>query len=117
MIEAIAARHGARVERTPIGEANVAHRMRETGSVLGGEGNGGVILPLLHLARDAPGAAALVPAGLARAGASLGDLVATFPVFVIVKGKRGRGVFARRSRAVLTARFGAGEPDSATASR
>jgi phosphomannomutase len=112
MIEAIAARHGARVERTPIGEANVAHRMRESGIAIGGEGNGGVIQPLLHLARDGPAAAALFLAGLARAGASLDDLVATLPVFVMTKREAVVAEFSldelgRR----LESRFGAGESD------
>ena len=47
--------------RAPVGEVNVAVRMREEGAPIGGEGNGGVILPELHLGRDAPVGAALHP--------------------------------------------------------
>ena len=46
---------GAAVERAPVGEANVVERMAQRGAVVGGEGNGGVILPEVHLGRDAPG--------------------------------------------------------------
>jgi phosphomannomutase len=85
MIDEIAARHGAQVERTAIGEANVAHRMRAVGSIIGGEGNGGVIQPLVHLARDGPAAAALVLSGLAQREASLDEVVASLPAFAMVK--------------------------------
>ena len=48
--------HGrrARFLRAPVGEANVAQTIKEEGAVIGGEGNGGVILPALHIGRDAP---------------------------------------------------------------
>jgi phosphomannomutase len=85
MIDEVAARHGGRVERTPIGEAHVAHRMREVGSVIGGEGNGGVIQPLVHLARDGPAAAALVVQYLAERGATLEEIVAGIPRFAMAK--------------------------------
>ena len=45
--------------RAPVGEVNVAVRMRDEGAPIGGEGNGGVILPEVHLGRDAPVGAAL----------------------------------------------------------
>ena len=51
---------GVEAVRAPVGEVNVAVRMRELGAAIGGEGNGGVILPEVHLGRDAPIGAALV---------------------------------------------------------
>jgi phosphomannomutase len=45
---------GVTVARAPVGEANVARAMQMVGAVIGGEGNGGVMLPELHLGRDAP---------------------------------------------------------------
>ena len=51
---------GLPVIRAPVGEVNVAVRMRDEGAPIGGEGNGGVILSELHLGRDAPVGAALV---------------------------------------------------------
>ena len=59
-IEDVAAVAGVPFSRSPVGEARVAERMAETGAVIGGEGNGGVMLPDLNLTRDAPLAAALV---------------------------------------------------------
>ncbi len=60
VVDDVAAECGSSVIRAPVGEVNVAARMRDVGAVIGGEGNGGVILPELHLGRDAPVAAALV---------------------------------------------------------
>ena len=44
----------------PVGEANVARAIRDEGAVIGGEGNGGVMLPALHIGRDAPLGVALI---------------------------------------------------------
>ena len=81
----VAARAGGAVALAPVGEAHVASRMRELDAVVGGEGNGGVMLPDLHLTRDAPVAAALVLGALAEASASLEELVAELPGYRIVK--------------------------------
>ena len=67
-LDEVARRHGVRLERTPVGEANVVARMLEIGAVVGGEGNGGVILPSLHPGRDALLGVALVLAAVARHG-------------------------------------------------
>ncbi len=67
-LEAVAARHGQRVVRTPVGEANVVEGIRAEKARIGGEGNGGVILPALHLGRDAPAGVALILTGLVRRG-------------------------------------------------
>ncbi len=73
--------------RSAVGEANVAQRMREVGAVVGGEGNGGVILPALHYTRDAPLGAALLLGLLAETGAALSEIVAWYPRYVILKEK------------------------------
>ncbi|HVH10739.1 MAG TPA: phosphoglucosamine mutase [Gemmatimonadales bacterium] len=78
---------GAAVARTPVGEAHVARVLRELHAPIGGEGNGGVIYPLLHVGRDAPVAAALVLELLARTGKRVSDLVAAAPRYTIVKAK------------------------------
>ncbi len=52
MVDDIAARHGVPVLRTKVGEINVTVGMKANGSVIGGEGNGGVISPDLHYGRD-----------------------------------------------------------------
>lgn len=52
-MEWIAGRFDVALHRAPVGEAHVVARMREVGAILGGEGNGGVIDPAVHLGRDA----------------------------------------------------------------
>lgn len=59
-LEEVAARFDLPVLRAPVGEANVVARMLEENAIFGGEGNGGVIDPLVHLGRDAGVAAALL---------------------------------------------------------
>ncbi|HEY2851282.1 MAG TPA: phosphoglucosamine mutase [Gemmatimonadaceae bacterium] len=78
---------GATVLRAPVGEVNVAVRMREEGSPVGGEGNGGVILSEVHLGRDAPVGAALTLQLLHEENRSLSSIVGDLPRYVIVKDK------------------------------
>lgn len=91
VVEDAARECGAELIRSPVGEAHVARAMASAGAVIGGEGNGGVILPALHLGRDAPVAAALVLHLLARTGRPVSELVAASPRYVIVKAKAPRG--------------------------
>jgi phosphomannomutase len=91
VVEDAAREGGADVLRAPVGEAHVARMMVATGAVIGGEGNGGVMLPALHVGRDAPVAAALVLQLLARSGQPVGHLVAGSPRYSIVKTKVARG--------------------------
>jgi phosphomannomutase len=96
---------GASVERAPVGEANVARAMRAAGAVVGGEGNGGVMLPALHLGRDAPLAAALVLDLLASDGRSVSARVRGRPRYAIVKAKAPRGGDLRALYRALEDRF------------
>lgn len=73
-----------------VGEVNVALAMRDVGATIGGEGNGGVILPELHLGRDAPLGAALLLQLMLEEGRPLSQLVAERPRYVIVKDKLDR---------------------------
>lgn len=82
-----AARAGAAFHRAPVGEASVARRMVEVDAAIGGEGNGGVMLPDLHLTRDALVAAALVLQLLAEREASLEGLLAGWPRYHLTKRK------------------------------
>ncbi|MGI6595136.1 MAG: hypothetical protein ACOX1Z_00295 [Candidatus Ratteibacteria bacterium] len=52
LVEDVAKSLGALVYRAKIGEVNVVEKMKETGAVIGGEGNGGVIFPEAHYGRD-----------------------------------------------------------------
>jgi phosphomannomutase len=90
IVDDFAIRAGGRVIRAPVGEVNVAVRMRDERAVVGGEGNGGVILPDLHLGRDAPLAAALVLQLLAGGKQMLSQIVSQYPRYAIVKDKLDR---------------------------
>src|SRR5690606_25994185 len=59
-IEDVARRQGQQVFRSAVGEINVVEELKRRNAVIGGEGNGGVILPALHGGRDALIGAALI---------------------------------------------------------
>lgn len=86
----VAREAGCEVILAPVGEVNVAVKMRDVGAVVGGEGNGGVILPDLHLGRDAPLAAALILQLLHESNGTLSAVVAQYPQYRIVKDKLDR---------------------------
>jgi phosphomannomutase len=90
VVEDVAAAAGVPCLLAPVGEVNVALKMRDEGAVIGGEGNGGVILPELHLGRDAPLGAALLLQLLLEEGRPLSAIVADHPRYVIVKEKLDR---------------------------
>jgi phosphomannomutase len=87
VVEDVARAFDCDVVRAPVGEVNVARRMQEVGAVVGGEGNGGVILPALHHTRDAPLAIALVLQHLADEGTKMSEVAARWPGYEIVKQK------------------------------
>jgi phosphomannomutase len=91
VVEDAARECGATVVRSPVGEAHVARAIIAHKAAVGGEGNGGVMYPPLHVGRDAPVAAALVLALLAREGKTVSQLVASAPRYAIVKAKVARG--------------------------
>jgi phosphomannomutase len=86
-VEDVASRHNARVLRTPVGEINVAKRMKEVGAVIGGEGSGGVILPALHYGRDSLAGIIITLQHLLRHGGTLSSLREDLPGYEIVKKK------------------------------
>jgi phosphomannomutase len=94
---------GADVVRVPVGEVNVARAMLDRRAIIGGEGNGGVILPALHAGRDAPLAAALVLALLARERRTVSAIVRAAPRYVIVKDKAARDAGPAALEPVYTA--------------
>lgn len=87
IVEDIAREQNRKVIRAPVGEVNVATRMRSEGAPVGGEGNGGVILTEVHLGRDAPIGAALILQLLVDDGRPLSAIVASYPRYAIVKDK------------------------------
>ena len=104
VVEDAARECGAEVVRTPVGEAHVARKIIELEAPIGGEGNGGVMYPPLHVGRDAPVAAALLLTLLAR-GRRVSELVAAAPRYVIVKARVPRGPALEPVYAALRRRF------------
>lgn len=88
MLDDLAGEFGIPVYRSAVGEANVVAKMEEVSAVVGGEGNGGVVLPGVHMGRDASAAAALVVSAVASAGgAGVAGLVDRLPRYEMVKRK------------------------------
>jgi phosphomannomutase len=87
LMDDVTAEAGVSLVRAPVGEINVARRMQAENATIGGEGNGGVILPDVHLTRDAPVAAALILQLLAESGEALGSLASDIGSYSIVKEK------------------------------
>jgi len=90
IVDDIAQEQNRKVIRAPVGEVNVATRMRSEKAPVGGEGNGGVILTEMHLGRDAPVGAALILQLLLEESRSLSAIVASYPRYSIVKDKLDR---------------------------
>jgi len=90
-LEDIAREFDAAVIRTPIGEINVAQRMRTVNALIGGEGNGGVILPEAHLGRDSLVGTALVLQLLSNENRPLSEVMQTLPKYFMTKRKAPRG--------------------------
>ncbi|MGH7633656.1 MAG: phosphoglucosamine mutase, partial [Gemmatimonadaceae bacterium] len=90
IVDDVAAEAGTKVIRAPVGEVNVALRMKTEGAAIGGEGNGGVILSELHLGRDAPVGVALLLQMLVEDGEPLSRVLGRYPAYRIVKDKLDR---------------------------
>ena len=87
VVEDVARAFDAPIFRSPVGEVNVARRMQAEDAVVGGEGNGGVILSALHHTRDAPLAAALILQHLVDESVTASEAAARWPNYEIVKVK------------------------------
>ena len=80
-------KHGGQYFPSAVGEVNVVKKMKEVNAVIGGEGNGGVIVPELHYGRDALIGIALFLTHLAKSGKSVKALRSTYPDYFISKNK------------------------------
>lgn len=78
---------GCEYNAAAVGEVNVVKKMKDTGAVIGGEGNGGVIYPELHYGRDALVGVALFLTLLAKSGKKMTELKAGYPQYAIAKNK------------------------------
>ncbi len=83
----ITLKHGGQYYPSAVGEVNVVTRMKEVNAVIGGEGNGGIIVPELHYGRDALVGIALFLTHLARSQKSIKQLRRTYPDYFISKNK------------------------------
>jgi len=83
----IARKYGCSCHKSAVAEINVANKMLEVKATIGGEGNGGVMLPAIHIGRDAPVALGLVISLLGRFNGTLSQLKASLPQWFIVKMK------------------------------
>lgn len=77
--------YGQQYNAAAVGEVNVVAKMKETGAVIGGEGNGGVIYPASHYGRDALVGIALFLTHLAKSGKKVSELRAGYPAYAIAK--------------------------------
>lgn len=79
--------HSCSYSAAAVGEVNVVTKMKETGAVIGGEGNGGVIYPAAHYGRDALVGVALFLSLLAHKGKKVSELKKEYPPYAIAKNK------------------------------
>jgi phosphomannomutase len=83
----ITLKRGGQYFAAAVGEVNVVTAMKENGAVIGGEGNGGIILPELHYGRDALVGIALFLTHLAKTGKTAKMLKSSYPNYHISKNK------------------------------
>lgn len=83
----ITEKHGGNYYPSSVGEVNVVKKMKEKSAVIGGEGNGGVIIPDMHYGRDALIGIALFLSHLAHSGKSMTGLRNNYPDYYISKNK------------------------------
>ncbi|MDA0987402.1 MAG: phosphoglucosamine mutase [Bacteroidetes bacterium] len=81
----IVKKYNATLFRTPVGEINVATKMKEVDAIIGGEGSGGIILSELHYGRDAIVGCALIIQYLHEFGGKASELRNSFPNYFILK--------------------------------
>lgn len=83
----VTAKHGGECFASAVGEVHVVEKMKAVNAVIGGEGNGGIILPELHYGRDALVGIALFLSHLAKTGRQISTLRKTYPDYQMAKTK------------------------------
>nr|MEE4267809.1 phosphoglucosamine mutase [Candidatus Krumholzibacteria bacterium] len=112
LIEKVAAGHGCRVFRTPVGEANVVETILKEDCILGGEGNGGVIYPTIHAGRDALVGIAMILQAVAEKGQTLSAMADALPPVCMLKTKiTAEGLPAGETLQRILEALGPGEVD------
>jgi phosphomannomutase len=88
-LQDICEKHGVDYHSSAVGEVNVVEKMKEVNAVIGGEGNGGVILPDLHYGRDALAGTALFLNFMAETDKKASAIRAQYRTYFMVKDKMG----------------------------
>lgn len=83
----ITLKHGGEYSAAAVGEVNVVTKMKETGAVIGGEGNGGVIYPECHYGRDALVGIALFLSHVAQEGKKVSEIRKGLPNYFMAKNR------------------------------
>ncbi|GAA3940411.1 phosphoglucosamine mutase [Chitinophaga oryziterrae] len=83
----ITLKNGGEYHPSAVGEVNVVRKMKEVNAVIGGEGNGGIIVPDLHYGRDALIGVGLFLSHLAQSKKNLKALRNSYPDYFISKNK------------------------------
>ncbi|MCF8366358.1 MAG: phosphoglucosamine mutase, partial [Bacteroidales bacterium] len=78
---------GGTYHASAVGEVNVVEMMKQTGAIIGGEGNGGVIYPAAHYGRDALVGVALFLTFMAKTNKTVSEIRNQFPDYFISKNK------------------------------
>lgn len=86
-LKEITHKHGGEYYPSPVGEVNVVKKMKEVNAVIGGEGNGGIIVPDFHYGRDALIGIGLFLSHLAHSKKSIKQLRGMYPDYFISKNK------------------------------
>ena len=86
-LKVLTRQYGGDYHAAAVGEVNVVSKMKAVQAVIGGEGNGGVIVPDFHYGRDALIGIGLFLTLLAKRKLSMRALRATYPEFHISKNK------------------------------
>ncbi len=83
----VAAMFGAETIRTKVGEVNVSEKIKESGSLIGGEGNGGIIWPEIGFGRDSISGIGMILDLLSESGKKISQLSGSFPRYSMIKDK------------------------------
>ena len=83
----IAQKYGCEYFASAVGEVNVVEKMKSENAVIGGEGNGGIIVPDLHYGRDSLIGTALFLTYLVKSGKTCSQLRADLPNYYMTKEK------------------------------
>jgi len=86
-LKEITGKHGGEYSPSAVGEVNVVKKMKEVNAVIGGEGNGGIIVPDFHYGRDALIGIGLFLSHLADCKKGMKSLRSSYPDYFISKNK------------------------------